>query len=106
MNLTLLYQVVQRCFPRKDDQVDIEVCLLDQEIHIAIRGRGKVTCQGKRCVHGGDLEQSRSFEVEVEIEVEVEVGQSIDINSFGTSRMERGLLHETTLVVKATNVSR
>ena len=57
-------------------------------------------------MHGGDLEQSRSFEVEVEIEVEVEVGQWIDINSFGTSRTERDLLHETTLVVKATNVSR
>ena len=50
-------------------------------------GRGEVTCQGKRCVFGGALEQSRSSEVEVE--VEVEVGHSIDISFFGTSRMER-----------------
>ena len=58
-------------------------------------GRGEVTCQGKRCVCGGALEQSRSSEVE----------QSIEISFFGTSRMERDLLHETTLALKATNVS-
>ena len=54
-----------------------------------------MTCQGKRCVCGGALEQSRSSEVE----------QSIEISFFGTSRMERDLLHETTLALKATNVS-
>ena len=52
-----------------------------------------MTCQGKRCVYGRVLEQSQSSEVEVE----VEVGQSIDIIFSGASRMERSLLHDTTL---------
>ena len=56
-----------------------------------------MTCQGTHCVCDGALEHSRRSEVEVE----VEVGQSIGTIFFGNSRMERGLLHETTLALKS-----
>ena len=44
-----------------------------------------MTCQGKRCVFGGTLEQSRSSEVEVEVEVGLISAFSVPVEWKGTN---------------------